>query len=181
MDVVQQGSKKALFVASLVGLLPACGPSPEEQKAAPTAAQAAPAPTTPAAQVAGKPILVNVLAKEAFQDCHIKGSINVPYEEIKAYATANWNKDTTKVIVYCANPMCSASLESAKMLVNELGFKKENVWAYEGGSAAAKYDGLPMEGACKESYLQGYEPKKFEKEVDGIQVITSEELKKMME
>lgn len=126
-------------------------------------------------------VLANVLDKEVFDDCHIKGSINVPYEEVKSYAVKNWDKNNTRVIVYCANPQCTASLEAAKILVNELGFNKEHVWAYEAGTAGALKEGLAVEGPCKETYLKEYKEAPDRQEEEGIQIITTENLKKMLE
>lgn len=125
--------------------------------------------------------LVNVLDKEVFDDCRIKGSINVPYEEVKTYAVQHWDKNKSRVVVYCANPQCTASLEAAKILVNELGFNKNNVWAYEAGTAGALKEGLSVEGPCKESYLKEYKAAPERHEEEGIQIISTENLKKMLE
>lgn len=98
--------------------------------------------------------LVNVLDKQYFDDCHIKGAINVTMEELETYAHKNWDKETTEVVVHCANYMCTASAESARMLQN-LGFKK--VYAYEGGTAEWKQHGYPIAGPSTASYLKSFE------------------------
>lgn len=126
-------------------------------------------------------VVVNVLDKEVYDDCHIKGSISVPFESFKDYATKNWDKLATKIVVYCANHQCTASLEAAKMLVHDLGFEKKNVWTYEAGCAGAQHEGIPVEGPCKEDYLKEYKAGPEKDEEDGIQVISTEGLKKLLQ
>ena len=124
-------------------------------------------------------VLVNVLAKEYFDDCRIAGSINLSMDELKDYATKNWDKNLTHIVVYCGNYMCTASGDSAKMLIKEdLGFK--NVWAYEGGSAEWKHKGYPVEGPCQQGYLNTYEQGGHEVDPD-TPVITADELKAKIE
>jgi rhodanese-related sulfurtransferase len=118
-------------------------------------------------------LVVNVLDKELYDDCHIKGSINVPFDEIENYAK-NLDKNT-EVVLYCSNYRCTASGFAAKSLT-KLGFK--NVWAYEAGMAEWYQNKLPVEGACKESYLQIKVPEYKNEE---IRVITTQELKNKIE
>jgi len=128
-------------------------------------------------------VIVNVLDKEYYDDCHIKGSINVPFENLKSYAKANWDKDTTEIVVHCTNYKCTASAAGWEML-HALGFKK--VFAYEGGTAEARQVGIPVEGPCKEGYLQDYEKvaSTSDKKNDGessVVIISAEDLKKKLE
>ena len=52
-------------------------------------------------------ILINVLSKSDFDDCHISGSINIPLAELPSKLhTLDRNK---KIIVHCAHEMCTAS------------------------------------------------------------------------
>jgi len=94
-------------------------------------------------------LVVNVLDKDHFDNCHIKGSIHVPFEQAEEFAQklANQyaNKSSLEIIVYCSNYMCSASGEVAKTL-HKKGFT--NVKAYEGGVAEWYQNGLPTEGTC---------------------------------
>lgn len=127
-------------------------------------------------------VVVNVLDKEFYDDCHIKGSINVPFMELEEYAEKNWNKEETHIVLYCGNYKCTASGYGARMLRDQ-GYK--NVWAYEGGSAEWIQKGFPVVGPCKESYLQDYEApeeasRNMKEETDVV--VTAEELhKKMLE
>ncbi len=120
-----------------------------------------------------KLVIINVLDKMLYNDCHIKGSINVPFEEFEQYSKT-LDKDT-HVVVYCSNYMCTASGAAAKMLKN-LGF--QHVWAYEAGMAEWYQKGYPVEpkDVCKEKYLT-MQISKPENEESDIQVITTDELK----
>ena len=100
--------------------------------------------------------LINVLDKELFDDCHIKGSYHVPFMDFDNPDSSpieefvkNLPKHT-KMVIYCSNYLCSASGEIASKL-NKMGF--ENVWAYEAGMAEWYQKGLPVSGACKQGYL----------------------------
>jgi rhodanese-related sulfurtransferase len=118
-------------------------------------------------------VIVNVLDKKYFEDCRIKGSINLSMDELVPYAQKNWNKET-EIVVYCANYKCTASGESVKAL-KEAGFN--NAWAYEGGIAEWKQLGYPVEGICKSGYLADYaKPEGYENEA-GTPVISAQELK----
>lgn len=126
--------------------------------------------------------VINVLDKELYDDCHIKGSVNVPFMDMDnpdRSPIEDYVKDLpkdTKLVIYCSNYMCSASGEIAKKL-NGMGFK--NVWAYEAGMADWFQNKLPVEGSCKEAYLTKVIA--ASKEQHDFKVISTEELKKMME
>ncbi len=118
--------------------------------------------------------LINVLAKEAYDDCHITGSLSVPLVALAAYV-----KDlpkNTELIVYCAHYDCPAS-RKAWQLLTDLGFT--NVFAYEGGIAEWHQKGYPTEGSCELDYL--YEPHKKSEGADKVKSISAEELKKKLE
>ncbi len=123
-----------------------------------------------------KLMVINVLPEEYFQDCHIKGSINVPLAVLGPYAE-NLDKTIT-IVVYCASYMCSAS-RNAWHLLHDMEF--ENVMAYEGGMAEWYGQGLPGEGTCGKDYLkQRHEkPEKTGKDAD-IKEIGANELYAMM-
>ncbi len=94
-------------------------------------------------------LVVNVLSNFWYNDCHIKGSINVPFEELDSFIDT---LDTdAHVVFYCSNYMCTSSGYAAKKL-RKKGFK--HAWAYEGGTAEWYQMGLPVEGACTQAYLQ---------------------------
>lgn len=123
-------------------------------------------------------VIVNVLDKEAFDDCHIKGSINVPFIDLKQYALEHWDKDKTEIVIHCSNYLCTASGDGCMMLT-KLGFK--HVWAFEGGTAEAKQFGIPVSGACQQPYLLNYKKPDMYNERKSIATISVEELKKKIE
>ena len=95
-------------------------------------------------------VVINVLEKNLYDDCHIQGSVHVPFEMLERYVQQNLNKDT-EIVLYCSNYMCSASGQGCKIL-KRLGFEK--VYAYEGGTAEWYQNKMPVEGPCTAGYLQ---------------------------
>lgn len=117
-------------------------------------------------------VVINVLDKNLYDDCHIKGSINVLFENIEEYAK-KLDKNT-HVVLYCSNYMCTASGAAARIFKRN-GFK--NVWAYEAGMADWFYNKFPVEGKCTENYLNIQIEKPDFNEDEEIQPITTLELK----
>ncbi len=119
-------------------------------------------------------LVINVLPKDTFDDCRIKGSINVSLDELGAYAQ-NRDKDQ-KIVVYCASYSCPMS-RKAWHLLHDMHFK--HVYAYEGGVAEWRQKGYPTEGACQMDYLEQVHEKP---EGDGrVREISAEDLKKLMQ
>ena len=121
-----------LIFSSLIFLLSSCWPGKTRE---------------PVKMITGLAV-INVLDKELHDDCHIKGSINVPFGEIKDLEKMV-DKNAT-VVTYCTNYMCGASGAARKQLI-KMGYK--NVYVYEGGTAEWKKKGLPTVGPCKKGYL----------------------------
>ena len=145
----------ALVVAGL-SLLPGCGE------------------TAKAPEKKSGLVVINVLDKDTYEDCHIAGSINIPFDSIDA-ALSTIEKDA-EVVFYCSNPMCSASGYAATQF-QKAGF--ENVSVYEGGTAEWYQKGLPVEGASCSDYLR--QPvAHVESEEGAVKVISAEELAKKM-
>ena len=115
-----------------------------------------------------KSIVINVLSKDVYNDCHIKGSVNVPLPELEKYAK-NLNKDD-EIIVYCAHYQCAASRNAWKTL-HDLGFT--NVKAYEGGMREWHQLGFPTRGVSKSHARESSKPQPPEK---GITAISAQEL-----
>jgi len=120
-------------------------------------------------------VIVNVLDKEYFDDSHIKGSINIPFVQVKQDTPNIVDKDA-EVVMYCSNYMCSASGTARKQLL-DLGYKK--VYVYEGGTAEWLQKGYPITGLSKKEYLKMKLPKPEGKQED--YVLSAEKLKKKME
>ena len=119
-------------------------------------------------------LVINVLPRESFNDCHINGSVHVPLTRLAEYAKSlDRNRE---IVVYCTSYVCSASRE-AWQLLKDMGFLA--VFAYEGGMAEWFQKGLPSMGACKAEYLtkKHHEPT----QVGHIQTISAQELEQKMQ
>lgn len=73
-------------------------------------------------------VVVNVMAKEYHDDCHIVGSICIPENQV-AETVNDWPRNR-RIVVYCRDRECDSSRAAARVLVS-LGFTQ--VMAYEGG------------------------------------------------
>jgi rhodanese-related sulfurtransferase len=87
-------------------------------------------------------VVVNVLARQAYEKIRIKGSISIPRNELEA---GRWKELDPKrdVVVHCSSYECGASRLAAEFL-DVRGF---DVRAYEGGLKEWAESGLPMEGS----------------------------------
>lgn len=180
MSIGNRASSALLIVGVL--LLPSCGWSSQED---PMVKQLC----------SQRVFLVNVLDKKFADNFSIKGSSNVPFDELmnmtdKDFEKRGWNKEESRIVVYCGNYSCGASGAAAEYL-KEKGFK--NVYAYEGGSAEwlhkSKEDPhYKYTGAATDGYLQDWENKagqeatRGEHGVDrGYDVITAEQLRQIID
>lgn len=121
-------------------------------------------------------VLVNVLDKEHFDDCSIKGSVNIVFDNIEQDAPNMIDKDA-EVVVFCSNYMCGASSAARDQLIN-MGYKK--VYAYEGGVAEWFQKGYPVDGPAKKGYLSVKMSPHVDAKEDKL-IISAEELKKKLE
>lgn len=133
----------------------------------------------PSSSKAPKAYIVNVLSKELYDDAHIEGSINAPFEKLTEIAQ-KWNKNVP-VVLYCSNYLCTASKQGVGML-KEMGF--ESVRAYEGGTAewyqlGKKDPSFVVKGPAQQKYLtMEIEPPAHD--ADAVPAITADELKKLI-
>lgn len=126
-------------------------------------------------QLSRKLLVVNVLDQELYNDCHIAGSINVPFDQLEDFAQKT--SKGTPIVLYCSNYRCTASGIGARMLKN-LGFS--NVAIYEGGTAEWYQKKLPVQGPCKQAYLT-MENQPVVTENDGqIPVLTCQQLQEKL-
>lgn len=92
-------------------------------------------------------LLLNVLSEENFEDEHIPGSQNIPFDDDDsdfAHRVEELVSDKNDYIVaYCASAECPASTNAASAL-EKAGFT--NVRVYEGGMREWKDSGCPLEG-----------------------------------
>ncbi|MCF7900350.1 rhodanese-like domain-containing protein [Candidatus Babeliales bacterium] len=120
-------------------------------------------------------LVINVLDKESYDDCHIPGSIQVDMMKVKDYVVPY--PKTTQIVVYCSNYACTASTYVVKKLKKD-GF--EHVWDYAAGMAGWYKDKFPVTGPAKAEYLELPNPV-LEAHPEGVDVISTEDLKKLLE
>jgi len=97
--------------------------------------------------------VINVLDKSYFDDCHIKGSINIPFEEFEK-SLKNLSKDD-EYVLYCSNYACTAAPYAAQ-LMKDMGFSKVSL--LPGGVVEWYQKGLACNGLCQLQYLQEDNP-----------------------
>jgi rhodanese-related sulfurtransferase len=88
-----------------------------------------------------RPVLVNALAREAYDEARIPGSISIPVADALRLAPSVLAQDEP-IVVYCASRSCTASPTLAQKLV-DLGFTE--VADFEGGVAEWEDAGLPIQ------------------------------------
>ncbi len=93
-------------------------------------------------------MVINVLPQKYHDDCHIKGSTNVPLPEL-VERTNSWNR-AQKIVFYCALESCDAG-EKACILLHCMGFT--NVIDYKGGIKEWYQLNYPTEGPALSEYL----------------------------
>jgi rhodanese-related sulfurtransferase len=89
------------------------------------------------------PVLVNALAREAFEETRIPGSISIPASDALRLAPDVLHREQP-VVVYCSSRSCTASPTLAQKLV-DIGFT--DVADFEGGIEEWERAGYPMQGA----------------------------------
>jgi rhodanese-related sulfurtransferase len=119
-------------------------------------------------------LVVNVLAKELYDDCHIPGSIQVDFEKISEVAKG-WPK-SAKIVVYCANYACTASASAARDLKAQ-GF---DAYEYAAGTAGWLQAGLPVVGNAQSPYLHQANEQHPESTID-VPMVSTEELKQLLD
>lgn len=119
--------------------------------------------------------VINVLSQASFEDCRIKGSINIPLDRLEAYAK-DIDKDST-IVVHCSSYTCKASDEAYNKL-SQLGFKQVHIFA--GGMNEWHHAGFPTEGPCTAPYLAKRVDRPKDLKLAGPE-ISCEDLKKMMQ
>lgn len=122
-----------------------------------------------------KVMLINVLPKDMYDDCHIVGSLNVPLEQLKVFAEKIDRNQ--KIVVYCSSYACQASVKAWRLL-DGMGF--QNLWAYEGGMAEWYHADFPREGSCQAPYLSSKIEKPTEEAKD-VKQIYAEELRFLLQ
>lgn len=119
-------------------------------------------------------VVVNVMDEKYYQDCHIKGSIHIPFDKFED-RIKSMNKNN-EYVLYCSNYACTTSDFCVKIM-KKAGFK--NVFKYPGGIVEWYAKGYPVTGPCKMDYLKEENDKFDDEEAD--YVISAEDLKSKMD
>ncbi len=119
-----------------------------------------------------KIVLINVLDRNYYDDCHIPESVCIPLLELHTVAE-KWDK-TKNIVVYCASNECPLSRQAWHIL-HKLGFEK--IRAFEGGMREWKQQGFPTKGACNLDYLGQVSTHPLPED-HPVVIITAEELAK---
>lgn len=93
-------------------------------------------------------LFIDARTKEEFDSLHVKGAINLPYEEFrnkpyyqKLETMKKYNKDGL-IVVYCNGDKCEVSIDLAYEIA-KLGFTSVNI--YRGGIKEWSSKGFPTE------------------------------------
>lgn len=93
----------------------------------------------------GEPfVLVDALPPMSFAHSHLPGAINLPPPRVDASVAKRIPDKDAEIVVYCANPECEDSLDTARGLL-ALGYT--NLRHYPGGKNEWREAGLPLERA----------------------------------
>jgi rhodanese-related sulfurtransferase len=120
------------------------------------------------------PLVINVLDKALYDDCHIPGSVRVDFDKVERYVS-DYKKDHP-IVVYCSNFACMTSHFVVNKLI-EKGYTQARIYA--GGMADWYQAGYPVEGPAQQPYLH----KKMEledKEADRLPTINTQELAELL-
>jgi rhodanese-related sulfurtransferase len=95
-----------------------------------------------------KALFIDARTKAEFDSVHVKGAINIPFEEFhvksveeRAEIMRKFNKEGI-IVVYCKGGKCEVSIDLAYEIA-KLGFNSVNI--YRGGIAEWKEKGYPTE------------------------------------
>jgi rhodanese-related sulfurtransferase len=95
----------------------------------------------------GEPVvLVDALPPMSYAHSHLPGAINLSPGDVDGSSARRLPDMNAEIVVYCANPNCESSVETAELLV-QLGYG--NVRHYAGGKDEWRERGLPLERAGK--------------------------------
>jgi rhodanese-related sulfurtransferase len=93
-------------------------------------------------------LFIDARTKEEYDSLHVKGAINIPYEEFRNKSVRDrieimkkYNKDGV-IIVYCKGDKCEVSIDLAYEIAR-LGFNSVNI--YRGGIKEWKEKGFPTQ------------------------------------
>src|SRR5918995_7052566 len=89
-------------------------------------------------------VIVDALPPMSYAHSHLPGAINLPPPRVDSSVTRRLPDRNAEIVVYCANPTCEDSHETARRLF-ALGYS--NLRHYAGGKDEWRGAGLPLERA----------------------------------
>jgi rhodanese-related sulfurtransferase len=92
----------------------------------------------------GRATLVEALPEKYYREGHLPGAKHLPHDQVRQLAPAVLPHKDAEIVVYCANPECESSTDTADRLL-ALGYA--NVRHYPGGKDEWRSSGLPLERA----------------------------------
>lgn len=92
--------------------------------------------------------LINVLSEATYIDCHITGSMNIPFDRL-IETVSSWEKDK-EIVVYSAQTICPKSRQAYELLV-DMGFT--HAYEYQGGMREWIHKKFDATGICTMRYL----------------------------
>ncbi len=153
-DIISSVLNGKLFFLSLIFLLAGCWGSSTTQS---------------------KLVVINVLDADYFQDCHMTGSINIPFEQFETNMK-NLRK-TDRYVLYCSNYACTAAPFAAEML-QKAGFNDVSV--FPGGIVEWYQQGYPCTGSCLKEYLKEENDPMLDDDHGAVKVISADDLKEQL-
>lgn len=123
-----------------------------------------------------KLVVVNVLDSDYHQDCHISGSINIPFELLEERMKTLNKKD--RYVLHCSNYACTAAPFAAQ-LMKDAGF--EDVGVFHGGIVEWYQKGYPCQGDAQKAYLKEENEQLGSLDHPGIKNVSAQDLKAAME
>lgn len=123
-----------------------------------------------------KLVVINVLDASDFQDCHITGSINIPFDQMEERMKTLNKKDS--YVLYCSNYSCTAAPFMAQTM-KEDGF--ENVAIFHGGIVEWYQKGYPYQGPATREYLKEENEQHPEELHSDIKIVSADELKEALQ
>lgn len=122
-----------------------------------------------------KLVMINVLDPDYYADCHITGSINIPFDQFESRMKTFDKKN--QYVLYCSNYACTAAPFAAKML-KDAGFEK--VSFFPGGIVQWHQEGHPRTGPAQKSYLNDANEKFEDEDHMGVDAISAQDLQEAM-
>lgn len=92
-------------------------------------------------------VILNILSKKGYEDCHIKNCINISLNVLDEFAK-KWSKNK-EIIIYCSGHDCTDEPNIFDIL-KQMGFN--NIYSYDGGMDEWHRKHYPVNEPCELEY-----------------------------